>query len=121
MPCRGVPQTGHASAFNVISAPQHEQKAAMFLTLQNCYGLWMKAGRAKIQDGWMSSQDCVLGYSQPGLSKLAFFLRAGLDGTCCKQTSDQDQSGTVPKGRLNLAQHAMLGVTIEPDQSRRDG
>jgi hypothetical protein len=51
MPCRGVPQTGHASAFKVISAPQHEQKAAIFLTLQNSYGLWMNAGTAKIQEG----------------------------------------------------------------------
>ena len=29
IPCRGVPQTGHASALRVISAPQHVQKAAI--------------------------------------------------------------------------------------------
>jgi hypothetical protein len=29
IPCRGVPQTGHASARRVISAPQHVQKAAI--------------------------------------------------------------------------------------------
>jgi hypothetical protein len=28
IPCLGVPHTGHASAFKVISAPQHPQKAA---------------------------------------------------------------------------------------------
>jgi hypothetical protein len=28
IPCRGAPHTGHASAFRVISAPQHAQKAA---------------------------------------------------------------------------------------------
>jgi hypothetical protein len=32
IPCRGVPQTAHASAFKPISAPQHEQKAAMSFT-----------------------------------------------------------------------------------------
>jgi hypothetical protein len=32
IPWRGVPQTGHASAFKVISAPQQVQKAAMPLT-----------------------------------------------------------------------------------------
>ena len=54
MPCRGVPQTGHASAFNWISAPQHEQKAAMFLILpKDCYGLWMKAARARIHGEWV--------------------------------------------------------------------
>jgi len=37
IPCWGVPDTGHASAFKVISAPQHDQKAATSFHLHNCY------------------------------------------------------------------------------------
>jgi hypothetical protein len=37
IPCRGVPHTGHVSAFKVISAPQHAQKAATLSNLHNCY------------------------------------------------------------------------------------
>jgi hypothetical protein len=35
IPCRGLPHTRHASAFKVISAPQHEQKAATLFNLHN--------------------------------------------------------------------------------------
>jgi hypothetical protein len=37
IPCRGAPQTGHASAFKVISAPQHVQKAATSFSLHGLY------------------------------------------------------------------------------------
>jgi hypothetical protein len=50
IPCLGTPQTGHASAFKVISAPQQAQKAAMSLISKLVMVLWMKAGIARIRD-----------------------------------------------------------------------
>jgi hypothetical protein len=55
MPWRGVPHTGHASAFNLISAPQHAQKAAISFALHNCFVCWMSAATARIQDVLTSS------------------------------------------------------------------
>jgi hypothetical protein len=49
MPCRGVPQTAHASAFNVISAPQHAQKAAISIISPIALACWMNGPTAKIQ------------------------------------------------------------------------
>jgi hypothetical protein len=46
IPCRGVPQTRHASSFAVISAPQHPQKAAI-ASLPVC--CWMTPRRPKIR------------------------------------------------------------------------
>jgi hypothetical protein len=34
IPCLGLPQTGHGSDFKVISAPEHEQKAATSIDSQ---------------------------------------------------------------------------------------
>jgi hypothetical protein len=48
IPCRGVPQTGHASAFKPSSAPQHEQKAAMFSS-PLAVSLWMNPETGRIQ------------------------------------------------------------------------
>jgi hypothetical protein len=36
-------------------------------------------------------------------------------------TAEIGLANLVPKGRLNLAQHAVLGRRLEQDQSRRDG
>jgi len=55
MPCRGVPQTAHASAFNVISAPQHAQKAAISVISPTTLALWMNQATAKIQPGYFRS------------------------------------------------------------------
>jgi len=49
IPCRGVPQTAHASAFNVISAPQHAQKAAISLISPIALACWMNGATGKIQ------------------------------------------------------------------------
>jgi hypothetical protein len=51
IPCRGLPQIGHASAFKVISAPQHAQKAATSSVSTNAMSLLMNVRRAKIRDG----------------------------------------------------------------------
>jgi hypothetical protein len=38
-----------------------------------------------------------------------------------KQISSRGVSGLVPKGRLRVAQHAVLVYISHPEQSRRDG
>jgi hypothetical protein len=47
IPCRGLPQIGHALAFKVISAPQHPQKAATSSTSTKCYAVFdaLKKGK----------------------------------------------------------------------------
>jgi hypothetical protein len=47
-PCRGVPQAGHASAFKVISAPQHPQKRPR--PVSTALRLSDDAGSPKIRD-----------------------------------------------------------------------
>ncbi len=52
IPCRGVPQTAQASAFKVISAPQHAQKAAIIIySLQIAFAYWTILAAAKIHEG----------------------------------------------------------------------
>jgi hypothetical protein len=49
IPCRGVPQTGHDSAFKVISAPQHAQKAATSFSLRSSFSILMNAASVTIR------------------------------------------------------------------------
>jgi hypothetical protein len=49
-PWRGVPQSGHASAFKVISAPQHVQKAAMPVRPPDFYPCLMNTAMQRIRD-----------------------------------------------------------------------
>jgi hypothetical protein len=51
MPWRGVPHTGHASAFNLISAPQHAQKAAISFALHQLFCLLDERGNGEDSGG----------------------------------------------------------------------
>ena len=70
--------------------------------------------------GRMLTQDYVLGYSEPVFSKLAFSMRRF--GQHWLKTNQRSVGiGTSPEGTAGVAQHAVLGVHSQPDQSRRDG
>jgi hypothetical protein len=55
-----LPQTGHASAFKVISAPQHAQKAATSFSLHSCHVSFDECGKFKDSDGAAGAKAATL-------------------------------------------------------------
>lgn len=64
IPWRGVPQTAHTSAFNVISAPQQVQNAATLFPPQIALVIWMSGGPAKIHPDTTRAKPRLLCFNQ---------------------------------------------------------
>ena len=96
MPCRGVPQTAQASAFNEISAPQQVQYAAKD-QLQN---FTLLDGTAGVKDSFLAPAESSDQVSKPFFLNSrwskpeAFFIRANV----IKSNKDATASAGVISG-----------------------